>query len=129
MYDECFFRAAAYMNIILIVIFSFLITSCATSKQIHTSSGKIGHSIDCSGGALNWGMCYEKAGNLCGKNGYNIINQEGETGAVITGSQYGIYGGSVTYRTLVIECKGEVRYINTSKEPEKSSHNDDYFFE
>jgi len=38
------------------------LAGCATARQTYTPDGKVGHSINCSGSALNWGMCYEKAG-------------------------------------------------------------------
>lgn len=82
-----------------------LLSGCATAKQIHTPNGQLGYSIDCSGSALNWGMCYEKAGEICGTKGYDIIAKTGDQGATVTGTQYGLYGGSILSRNLIIECK------------------------
>ncbi len=88
--------------ILLIVAFA---SGCATAKKTYTSDGKEGYSISCSGSALNWGMCYEKAGELCGTNGYVVLEKSGDTGAVISGSQFGLYGGSVINRSMIIKCK------------------------
>ena len=89
--------------IILLVI--AILCGCATAKQIYAPDGKLGYSIDCSGSALNWGMCYEKAGDICGTKGYDIIEKTGDQGAMVAGTQYGLYGGSVLSRNLIIKCK------------------------
>ena len=84
-----------------------LITACATSQEVYTSDGQRGHSINCSGSALNWGMCYEKAGNLCGEKGYEVLEKSGDTGTVVSGNAYGVYGGSVINRSLIVKCKND----------------------
>lgn len=91
----------------IILIFAFYLASCATSKITHLSDGSEGHSINCSGTALSWGQCYEKAGELCGTNGYEIVSQSGDQGATVVANQYGLYGGSVINRSMLIKCKSE----------------------
>ena len=51
-----------------------LASGCVTSKPITTASGQRGHVIDCSAG--NMGNCLEKAGDLCGANGYDTLDQK-----------------------------------------------------
>ncbi len=82
-----------------------LIGGCATAKQTYTADGQQGYSINCSGSALTWGMCYEKAGKLCGENGYEVLEKSGDQGAMVTGTQYGVYGGSIISRSMIIKCK------------------------
>jgi hypothetical protein len=81
------------------------VSGCATASKTYTSDGKEGYVINCSGSALNWGMCYEKAGELCGAKGYVVLEKSGDTGAIISGSQYGFFGGSVINRSMIIKCK------------------------
>ncbi|MCD4820753.1 MAG: hypothetical protein K8R11_01460 [Methanococcoides sp.] len=50
-------------------------------------------------------MCYEKAGELCGSKGYEVLEKSGDTGAMVTAGQYGLFGGSVINRSMVIKCK------------------------
>jgi uncharacterized protein YceK len=59
------------ISIILLLITSVL-SGCATASKTYTADGKEGYNITCSGSALNWGMCYEKAGNICGTKGYIV---------------------------------------------------------
>lgn len=91
------------LKFLLVVV--FLIGGCATSKQIYTADGQQGYSINCSGSALNWGMCYEKAGELCGENGYEVLEKSSDQGAMATGTQYGLVAGSIINRSMIIKCK------------------------
>ena len=84
---------------------AFCLSGCATATKTFTSDGKLGYSITCSGSALNWGMCYEKAGALCGAKGYDVLEKTGDQGAMISGNQFGLYGGSVINRNMIIKCK------------------------
>lgn len=54
---------------------------------------------------MSWEQCYEKAGQTCKSNGYEIISKEGDQGATIAGTQYGVFGGSVMTRVMLIACK------------------------
>ena len=90
-----------YMLLLILI----LLGGCATAKKTYTSDGKEGYSITCSGSALNWGMCYEKAGEICGAKGYEVLEKSGDQGAIVSGNQYGFYGGSVINRNMIIKCK------------------------
>jgi len=90
---------------ILILLIVACVSGCATASKTYTSDGEEGYVINCSGSALNWGMCYEKAGDLCGSKGYEVLEKSGDTGAMVTAGQYGLFGGSVINRSMVIRCK------------------------
>jgi len=83
-----------------------LIAGCAVSKQTFGPDGRTASSINCSGLALAWGACYEKAGAICGTRGYDVLAVNGDSGAVVTANPQGAFGGSVITRTMVISCKG-----------------------
>jgi uncharacterized protein YceK len=88
--------------IIIFLVLCFFTGGCATAKKTYTSDGKEGYVITCSGSALNWGMCYEKAGKICGTKGYEVLEKSGDQGAMVSGNQFGLYGGSVINRSRVI---------------------------
>lgn len=92
---------------ILIPLFLIIgcMSGCALASKTYTSDGKEGYVINCSGSALNWGMCYKKAGEICGANGYEVVEKSGDTGAIVSGNQFGVYGGSIINRTMIIRCK------------------------
>ncbi len=80
------------------------LTGCATSKQVYTPSGEQGYSINCSGSALNWGMCFEEAGKLCGTQGYTVLTQSGDQSTMVSGNQFGVYATPVVNRSMTIQC-------------------------
>ena len=92
-------------KLILLVFFCFIFGGCATAKKTYTSDGEEGYVITCSGTALNWGMCYEKAGKLCGTKGYEVLEKSGDKGALVTAGQNSLFGGSVINRSMIIKCK------------------------
>jgi hypothetical protein len=59
---------------------SLLVVGCASSSRTFDAEGKEAQVLNCSGMARNWGMCYEKAGELCGTKGYDIVEKSGYTG-------------------------------------------------
>lgn len=91
--------------VILGVTVAMTLGGCASASKTYTSDGREGFSINCSGSALNWGMCFEKAGDLCGTRGYNVLEKSGDQGDAVSANQLGLYGGTVTTRSLVIACK------------------------
>lgn len=82
-----------------------ILNACASANPTYTQEGKAGYVINCSGTARTWGMCQEKAGELCGARGYNVLNTSGDQGFVVSGTQTGAFAGSVISRTMLIECK------------------------
>jgi len=46
-------------------------------------------------------MCFQKAGELCGTSGYDVIARNGDTGAMA--SPYG--ATTIISRSLEVECK------------------------
>ncbi|CNK72782.1 hypothetical protein V1951_21275 [Yersinia sp. 2544 StPb PI] len=82
-----------------------LLSGCANSSKTFAPDGREAHSIDCSGLARTWGMCLEKAGDICGAKGYDTLTSTGDHGAVATANQQGAFAGSVMSRNLLISCK------------------------
>ncbi len=67
--------------------------------------GRRGYNVDCSGQGISWGDCYQKAGEVCGNRGYDILLQTGDQGSTMSANQFGAYGGAVITRSLVAACK------------------------
>jgi hypothetical protein len=84
-----------------------ILAGCAASTPIRTADGRLGHAIDCGSDYLNssWTACYQKAGEICGAHGYNIIERIGEQGYSTYIGQYGGGGSSDFNRSLIIACK------------------------
>jgi hypothetical protein len=98
---------------------AILLAGCSNSKQIYTADGQQGQMVTCTpawtGGLIgqlasastSWGQCYEKAGELCGAAGYDIIQQIGESGAYGQVGQGGGFVSSTNNRTMIVKCKGQ----------------------
>lgn len=75
------------MKKVLLIMALVSITSlqgCATASQTYLPDGRMGFNLNCSGSMLNWGVCQEKAGEICGARGYDVISHQGENLGNIT---------------------------------------------
>lgn len=93
------------LNSLLLILGALFISSCAGASKTYTSEGKEGYSLNCSGLARNWGMCYEKAGEICGEKGYKILEKSNQTGTSIQASGGILQGNSLHFRTMIVQCK------------------------
>jgi uncharacterized protein YceK len=59
-------------KVVVVFLIILFIESCATASRTYLPSGEEGYSVTCSGTALTWGNCYQKAGELCGSRGYDV---------------------------------------------------------
>lgn len=90
-----------------------LLLGCASASKTYGPDGREVHSINCSGLARTWGMCLEKAGEICGAKGYDVMTSTGDTGAFVQGTSAGtsmgyntqVSGGTVITRNLLVSCK------------------------
>ncbi len=92
-------------KVLTVILATLALAGCAVDKPTYGPDGHAAHSINCSGSALTWNACYEKAGEVCGTDGYNVIAQNGASsaaGGAVAGSAF---FGPVLTRTLLIECK------------------------
>ncbi|MES2249206.1 MAG: hypothetical protein V4645_18140 [Pseudomonadota bacterium] len=79
---------------------------CATSRTITGQDGKPLHKISCDGSVLSIDACYEKAGELCGSAGYDIVNQNGSVTPFFVASGGSFTSGAAVYRTVLARCRG-----------------------
>jgi len=94
------------------------VAGCSSSKAVYTSTGAVGHTVSCNpvwrGGLVgqladastSWNQCYERAGEICGAAGYDILDRTGETGSYGQAGQYGGFVSTTNNRSMVIKCKG-----------------------
>lgn len=92
---------------------------CVSSQETFTPAGQKGHVINCTPGwtggivgavanaQTSWGQCYQRAGEICGARGYNILQQVGEGQAYAQVGQGGGFASTTNNRMMVIECKGD----------------------
>lgn len=90
---------------LMIVIGGFMLASCTTWQPVVLPSGQHGFTVDCSGTNLTWSHCFQKAGRACPQ-GYDVAEKlDKHGGKVAAGDLYGLLGGSVVDRSMLIHCK------------------------
>ena len=82
-----------------------LLGGCATSKTIIGQDGKPLHSISCDGSALDVGACYEKAGEICGSLGYDVVNQNGSATPFFFAGRNSFTAGTMVTRNVLVRCR------------------------
>lgn len=90
-----------------ITLLSLLFTGCAvaTTQPTYSPDGSHAHSINCSGSARTWGMCYEKAGEICKERGYEIVGGGTDQNALLLANGNGAFAGKSNSRSMLIKCK------------------------
>lgn len=88
-----------------LAVSALALSSCAVSKSVVMPSGQHGYTVNCSGAALSWAACYQKAGQDCPQ-GYDVADKSDEHGGpVVAANRYGLFGAPVMDRTMLIQCK------------------------
>jgi hypothetical protein len=98
-----------YIAMLVATSVGFLLTGCAMSKQAYLPDGRLGHSISCDGSAVGMNVCFEKAGELCGARGYDLVSREGQivpfgTASVSASGGFATYGAMNT-KSILVACK------------------------
>ena len=93
------------MNKPLTLLALLVLGGCATASSTYLVDGKQGLSIDCSGEAMSWAKCYEKAEASCAGTGYSIIATEGTPALAQSDKTLGVDVGNFKSRTIVVACK------------------------
>lgn len=98
---------------LLLIAVAALVVGCTTSRQVTGPDGRAAHSISCNGAANSMGSCLEKAGDICGASGYEVVNQDGSStpfGLVNgrwtpSGGSFRGTSGAIVNRSLLVRCK------------------------
>lgn len=111
-YRDC---AKAFGTLVLIMA----ISACAMVSETYMPDGSKGYSISCDGAAVGINVCFEKAGNLCGAVGYDIITREGQivpygtasasvqgTATQVQGQSFATYG-SFNTKSIMVRCRNQ----------------------
>jgi hypothetical protein len=94
------------MKLAFFLALALAIGGCATSRTIIGQDGKPLHKISCDGAVQSIDACYEKAGELCGSAGYDIVNQGGSVNPFFVASGGTFTSGAAVYRTVFARCRG-----------------------
>ena len=81
------------------------VAGCATSSKTYGPDGNAAHTINCSGVALNWGMCLSRAGEICETRGYDILFATTDRGTIVNATPQLLFGSTTISRSMLIQCK------------------------
>lgn len=81
------------------------LAGCATASNTTLKNGRQGLSIDCSGEAMSWASCYEKADASCAGTGYDIIGTDGTPQPKESEKTLGVDVGNYKSRSVIVVCK------------------------
>ena len=93
------------MNKALTLLALLALGRCATASNTYLADGKQGLSIDCSGEAMSWAKCYEKADASCAGTGYSIVGTDGSPAVKDSEKTLGVDVGNFNSRNIVVVCK------------------------
>jgi hypothetical protein len=104
------------MNVRLLalpILLAALTSGCAISNQTYGPTGKVAHTISCKGAMNSISNCFDKAGDICGKLGYDLLMQEGTATpfgiasgyANSSGGSFSGFGGTAVSRSIMVQCK------------------------
>lgn len=94
--------------LLLLLACTSLLEGCAFSTAMRLPDGSEGYRISCNGTASSYGVCFQKAGEICGTKGYSVLDRDGS--AIPFGSfnmnQYGANAtsGVSVSRYIMMKC-------------------------
>ena len=85
-------------------LFALIISGCVSSKPVVGPDGTTHYSLDCSGDGFTWNDCLERAGELCGAQGYFVVAKTDENRPTLTVGRDTLTAGVAAERTMLIKC-------------------------
>lgn len=92
------------MRWIAVVAMCMAVSACAVASKTYGPNGQPAYVVNCSGAALNWGMCQQKAGDICQSSGYKILAINGQTTPTVIANPEGLFAIPMVNRTMEISC-------------------------
>lgn len=90
---------------IALVVAAVVLAGCASSSKTYSADGREAYVLNCSGVARNWGMCEEKAGELCGARGYDVKSMNTDRGQLTVTTQNLHTSQPTISRTMTVACR------------------------
>ncbi|MGH8123711.1 MAG: hypothetical protein ACREPT_13170 [Rudaea sp.] len=90
------------------ILFTITMSACAIVNETYMPDGSKGYSISCDGAAVGINVCFEKAGNLCGAAGYDVIDREGQIVPFGVASANVATYGAFNTKSIMVRCKSHI---------------------
>lgn len=101
------------MRNILILIAIFTLSGCVTASESYLPDGSKGHLVTCGGKIFAFSDCLQKAGEICGASGYDVVTADGNAsrhawaagGYSAGGGGFNAGSTDIVNRSLLIRCR------------------------
>ena len=98
-------KATAIITHPLLLALVLAVGGCASSHAT-ASLDEEAHGINCSGADRTWALCGERAAEICGARGYDVLAAGGGTAGMLeTLNPSAGFDGPVTERSILIRCR------------------------
>ena len=108
-------RGTALVRLLYILVFlaTLLLNGCSSVDPIRFADGNPGYRASCPGFGDNFSRCYQRASEVCGAAGYDLMTRDGSTrydklrreGYSTQGAEYRLLYGSVHFRSVYLRCR------------------------
>lgn len=102
-----------FKKMLLLSLLVFEICGCAVARKTYAPDGSEGYVLNCSGTASTWGRCYERAGDICGEKGYEVLEKISENLQSSSGNVVERHSATDINRNLIIKCRPGIVKENT----------------
>ena len=101
----CARKSAEHLTRRLLLAMVLVLGGCA-SGHATAGLGAEPHGINCSGADRTWTLCGERAAEVCGARGYDVLAAGGGTAGMLeTLNPSAGFDGPVTERSMLIRCR------------------------
>jgi hypothetical protein len=98
-------KAAVILTRRLLLALALVLGGCASSRATAGLDGEP-HGINCSGADRTWALCAERAAEICGVRGYDVLAAGGGTAGMLeTLNPSAGFDGPVNERSILIRCR------------------------
>jgi hypothetical protein len=61
----------------MVIALVAMLGACTSAREIYLPNGSLGHDIRCDGFANRMENCFQRAGEICGAKGYDLVTPQG----------------------------------------------------
>lgn len=99
-------RSTRYSGVLIIAVIAIALSACAAvSTKTYAPDGGEAYSLKCGGLVRSWSSCLEKAGEICGSRGYEVILSAGDQSSGLVASPSLAVAGGRIERGMLVRCK------------------------
>ena len=92
-------------RVMIALIGAVSLCGCATVNKTFAPDGRKAYTLNCSGLARGWDMCFDAAGKICGSAGYDVLDRSDEKSGSAAINNGSAFAAESNERSMMIACK------------------------